>query len=168
VRLARPELGCLQVAPRPLVEGFLRRVIPDADDGWPAIGVDEFLRAYLTRSGRAAFYAAARQIYLEEPHGERGFWTRLETLEPDALCIWGRHDKIVPRAFARHVSAALPRSRHIELDCGHVPQVELPVETHAALSEFFERRHVRRGRITARRRSRRPAVVDYADLRRTA
>jgi hypothetical protein len=42
-----------------------------------AAGVDEFLRAYLTPAGRAAFYAAARQIYLDEPHGEQGFWTRL-------------------------------------------------------------------------------------------
>jgi hypothetical protein len=35
-----------------------------------AAGVDEFLRAYLTPAGRAALYAAARQIYLEAPHGK--------------------------------------------------------------------------------------------------
>jgi pimeloyl-ACP methyl ester carboxylesterase len=51
-----------------------------------AAGVDEFLRAYLTPAGRAAFYAAAR---------------------------------------------------HLELDCGHVPQVERPKQTHAALAEFL-------------------------------
>lgn len=137
LRLTRPELGLVQLAPRALVEGIVRRVIPGADEGWAATGVDEFLRAYLTPSGRAAFYAAARQIYLEEPHGREGFWTRLRTLQPDALFVWGRRDKLVPIAFERHVTNALPRARHLELDCGHVPQIERPVQTHAALTAFL-------------------------------
>lgn len=137
LRLVRPELGLIQLAPRPLVEAIVHRLIPDASEGWVAAGVDEFLRAYLTRSGRAAFYAAARHIYLEEPHGERGFWTRLATLQPDALFVWGRHDRLVPLAFARHVAQTLPQAQHLELDCGHVPQIELPAQTHAALADFF-------------------------------
>ena len=60
----------------------MHRLIPGADEGWTAAGVDEFLRAYLTPAGRAAFYAAARQIYLEEPHGAEGFWTRLRARSP--------------------------------------------------------------------------------------
>ena len=137
LRLTRPELGLVQLAPRAVVEAIVHRVIPGADEGWTAAGVDEFLRAYLTPAGRAAFYAAARQIYLEEPHGEEGFWTRLRTLQPDALFIWGRRDKLVPIAFERHVADALPRARHLELDCGHVPQVELPKQTHQALAAFL-------------------------------
>ena len=137
LRLARPELGLVQLAPRAAVEAIVRRIIPGASEGWAAAGVDEFLRAYLTRAGRAAFYAAARHIYLEEPHGEAGFWTRLPTLQPDALFVWGSRDRLVPIAFARHVTDALPRARHLELDCGHVPQVERPAETHAALAEFL-------------------------------
>jgi pimeloyl-ACP methyl ester carboxylesterase len=137
LRLTRPELGLVQLAPRPLVEAIVHRVIPGADEGWTAAGVDEFLRAYLTPAGRAAFYAAARHIYLEQPHGEEGFWTRLRTLQPDALFVWGRRDRLVPIAFARHVADALPRARHLELDCGHVPQVERPKQTHAALAAFL-------------------------------
>jgi pimeloyl-ACP methyl ester carboxylesterase len=137
LRLTRPELGLVQLAPRPLIEAVVRGLIPNADSGWTAAGVDEFLRAYLTPTGRAAFYAAARHIYLEEPHGEKGFWTRLATLEPDALFVWGRQDRLVPLAFARHVADVLPRARHLELDCGHVPQIELPEQTHAALASFF-------------------------------
>ena len=137
VRLTRPELGLLQLAPRPVIERIVRGMIPNAEDGWTAAGVDEFLRAYLTPAGRAAFYAAARHIYLEEPHGEEGFWTRLATLEPDALFVWGRHDRLVPLAFERHVEDVLPRARNLELNCGHVPQIELPEQTHAALSAFF-------------------------------
>jgi pimeloyl-ACP methyl ester carboxylesterase len=137
LRLIRPELGLVQIAPRPVVEGIVRRLIPGAADGWTAAGVDEFLRAYLTPAGRAAFYAAARHIYLEEPHGDVGFWTRLPALGPEALFIWGRHDRLVPLAFARHVAEALPGARHVELPCGHVPQVELPGATHAAIADFL-------------------------------
>lgn len=137
LRLVRPELGLVQLAPRPVVEGIVHRLIPGAADGWTAAGVDEFLRAYLTPAGRAAFYAAARHIYLEEPHGDEGFWTRLRTLGPESLFVWGRRDRLVPLAFARHVTEALPDAWHVELDCGHVPQVELPRRTHAAVSRFL-------------------------------
>jgi pimeloyl-ACP methyl ester carboxylesterase len=137
VKLMRPELGLVQLAPRPVVDGIVRRIIPGADDGWTAAGVDEFLRAYLTPAGRAAFYAAARQIYLEEPHGEAGFWTRLRSLEPGALFVWGTRDRLVPISFERHVAEALLQARHVELDCGHVPQIERPRQPHAAIGDFF-------------------------------
>ncbi len=137
LRLTRPEFGLVQLAPRAIVERIVHRLIPGADDGWTAAGVDEFLRAYLTPAGRAAFYAAARHIYLEAPHGEGGFWTRLRWLEPDALFVWGRRDQLVPIAFERHVARALPHARHVELDCGHVPQIERPRQTNDALSAFL-------------------------------
>ncbi len=137
LRLTRPELGLVQFSPRPVVEAIVRRLIPDADGGWAAAGVDEFLRAYLTPAGRAAFYAAARQIYLEEPHGKSGFWPRLRGLEADSLFVWGRHDRLVPIAFERHVTDTLPRARHLELECGHVPQIERPRETHEAVGAFL-------------------------------
>jgi pimeloyl-ACP methyl ester carboxylesterase len=137
LRLTRPELGLLQITPRPLVEAIVQRLIPAAADGWTAAGVDEFLRAYLNPAGRAAFYAAARHIYLEEPDGKDGFWPRLGTLRAEALFVWGQRDRLVPIAFARHVTEALPRAHHLELDCGHVPQVERPTQTHAAIAAFL-------------------------------
>ena len=139
LRLLRPELGLVQAAPRAVVERAARRLVAGAGDGdgWVAAGVDEFLRAYLQPRGRAAFYAAARQIYLEEPRGPKGFWTRLAGLAPDSLFVWGRADRVVPIAFARHVERTLPAARHVELDCGHVPQLERPRETHAAILDFF-------------------------------
>ncbi|HEY4897352.1 MAG TPA: alpha/beta fold hydrolase [Solirubrobacteraceae bacterium] len=156
LRLTRPELGLVQLAPRALVEAIVRRVIPGAEEGWTAAGVDEFLRAYLTPAGRAAFYAAARHIYLEEPHGETGFWTRLRELDVDSLFVWGRRDRLVPIAFARHVEEALPQARHLELDCGHVPQVERPVETHKAVAAFLTRTAARsRGGAGAKGRAQR-------------
>ena len=136
LRLVDPRLGAIQPAPRKLVESIVRRVVPGGD-GWTAAGVDEFLRAYLTRQGRVAFYAAARNIYLEEPHGEKGFWTRLPELRAPALFVWGKRDQLVPIRFASHVREALPHSEHLELDCGHVPQLERPRATHEVMLKFL-------------------------------
>ena len=136
LQLPLPRLGLIQPTPRWVAEPIVRRLIPGADDGWTAAGVDEFLRCYLTPRGRAAFYEAARNIYLDEPNGEDGFWTRLGDLECDTMFVWGRRDTLVPLAFMKHVERTLPRARHVELDCGHVPQLERPRETHAAIREF--------------------------------
>jgi pimeloyl-ACP methyl ester carboxylesterase len=138
LRVLRPELGLVQIAPRWAVEAIVHRILPVAESNWIRAGVDEFLRAYLTPRGRVAFYAAARQIYLEEPHGSKGFWTRLAKLRPPSLFIWGKQDWLVPIAFAAHVKRTLPEARHLELDCGHVPQVERPAETHRAIAAFFK------------------------------
>jgi pimeloyl-ACP methyl ester carboxylesterase len=127
----------VQLAPRPVVQALVQRLVPGADRGWAAAGVDEFLRAYLTPAGRAAFYAAARQIYLEAPHGKDGFWPRLGQLAPEALFVWGLRDTLVPIAFARHVAEALPQARQLKLDCGHVPQIERPKQTNKAITKFF-------------------------------
>ncbi len=137
VRLLRPELGFIQPAPRGAVEPLVRRLVPGASDGWSAAGVDEFLRSYLTPRGRAAFYSAARQIYLEDPDGPKGVWSRLGELEAESLFVWGRKDGIVPIRFAAHVRRALPSARHLELDCGHVPQLERPRQTHGAIAELL-------------------------------
>jgi pimeloyl-ACP methyl ester carboxylesterase len=137
LQLPLPRLGLIQPTPRFIAEPIVRRMIPGGDRGWVAAGVDEFLRCYLTPRGRAAFYEAARNIYLDEPDGEDGFWTRLGGLECDTMFVWGRTDTLVPIAFMKHVERALPRARHVELDCGHVPQLERPIETHAAVREFI-------------------------------
>jgi pimeloyl-ACP methyl ester carboxylesterase len=137
LRVVPPQLGFLQPAPPAAVDAIVRRLVPGANGGWTAAGVDEFLRSYLDRRGRAAFYAAARNIYLEEPHGPDGFWTRLPRLDVPSLFVWGRRDAIVPLGFARHVRRALPAAQHLELNCGHVPQLERPAEVHRAMAAFL-------------------------------
>jgi pimeloyl-ACP methyl ester carboxylesterase len=143
LRLVSPQLGLFQPTPRAVVEGIVRHLIPGAEEEWTAAGIDEFLRSYLTPRGRAAFYAAARNIYLEEPHGPDGFWTRLPEMTPPSLFVWGRRDAVVPIRFEGHVRRVLPRSEHVELDCGHVPQLERPKETHAAIARFLQRADAR-------------------------
>jgi pimeloyl-ACP methyl ester carboxylesterase len=139
LKLVAPRLGLIQPAPRPVVEAIVRRVVPGADEEWTAAGIDEFLRSFLTPRGRAAFYAAARNIYLEDPHGPDGLWTRLPHLEAPSLFVWGKRDMLVPIAFADHVRDALPASEHLELPGGHVPQLEDPKRTHDALLRFLAR-----------------------------
>lgn len=153
LRLVAPELGLIQPAPRALVEAIVRRVVPSSGNEWTAAGIDEFLRSYLTRRGRAAFYAAARNIYLEEPYGPSGFWTRLPLLRAPSLFVWGRHDPLVPLGFSEHVRRALPDAEHVVLNCGHVPQMEKPKPTHAALLKFLSQ---------GSRRSRSPAATQAA------
>lgn len=139
LRWVRPELGLLQITPRPVVEAFMRWAVPGSHTPWGTSAIDEFVRVYTTARGRAALYAAARHVYLDEPHGEDGFWTRLRELAPESLFIWGTHDTLVPIGYAKHVEEALPTAQHVELDCGHLPQFECPRETYAAISEFLAR-----------------------------
>ncbi len=142
VRVLRPELAVLPPVLRPqqVRERFWQliarpeRVDPSVAD----IAADEFLRTHRSPAARIAFYAAARQIYLEAPHGPKGFWTRLELLRPPALFIWGSEDPLVPARFSRHVGAALPDAPQVVLsECGHVPQIELPERTHDLVRGFM-------------------------------
>src|SRR4051812_19332834 len=134
LRAVPPELGLIQPAPRAIVENIVRSVVPGGNDGWSAVGVDEFLRSYLTPRGRAAFYAAARNIYLEGP-GRLG--SRLRGRRGAPFLVGGRPARLVRIGFARHVREALPAARHLELNCGHVPQLEAPRATHDAVRRFF-------------------------------
>jgi len=137
LRWVPTQLGIFQPAPRPLIERIVKQVVPGSDTEWTAAGIDEFMRSYLSPLGRAAFYAAARNIYLEAPRGPNGLWTRLGQLQPEALFVWGRKDTLVPIAFERHVRKELPTAQHLELDCGHVPQLERPRQTHEAMTRFL-------------------------------
>jgi pimeloyl-ACP methyl ester carboxylesterase len=105
---------------------------------WYEAAIDEFLRIFKTPRGRIAFFSAARQIYLEDARGRRGFWDRLEGLDAPSLFLWGQHDRLVPLGFSRHAARSIPHARSIVLEgCGHVPQFELPDRTHALVHEFL-------------------------------
>ncbi len=142
VKMARPELGAFPVpVPRSLVMGVLQQIFSRSDrvpPSWYEAAVDEFLRVFSDARARVAFYSAARQIYLDDPFGEEGFWNRLRELTRPALFLWGDRDILVPAGFARHVETAVPEAVSIVLDdCGHVPQFEAPDVTHAHVRRFF-------------------------------
>ena len=142
VRLARPELANVpMVLPHRLMVEAIRTMMSDPDrlpQAWYDAAADEGRRVMRSRAHRVAFFACARQIYLEEAYGRTGFWDRLPGLLPPALFVWGERDRLVPPAFARHVADALPDAASVVLpDCGHVPQFDRPAETHAAVRAFL-------------------------------
>jgi pimeloyl-ACP methyl ester carboxylesterase len=151
VRAIRPELAAI---PHPLRAARVRRHFQDLfarperlDPAVADIAAEEFCRTYRSRSARVAFFAAARNIYLDRPDGEHGFWTRVRTLRPPALFVWGDRDRLVPAAFSRHVSEALPAARQVILpECGHVPQVELPEQANALIRRQIDAAVGGRGR----------------------
>jgi pimeloyl-ACP methyl ester carboxylesterase len=156
VKLLRPELAAI---PHKVNSHVVRhqfwRMFAQPERLHPAVAdlaVHEFVGSYRDSAARVAFSAAARNIYLEEPLGPDGFWTRLEGLQPPAMFIWGDKDPLVPLAFATHVAEALPEARQIVLhECGHVPQVELPEDTNAAVHDFIAAARVsHRARAIAR------------------
>jgi pimeloyl-ACP methyl ester carboxylesterase len=157
VRLLRPELAAI---PHPLRAARVREQFwslfarPERLDPAVAdIAADEFCRTYRSRSARIAFYAAARNIYLDAPDGENGLWTRLSSLRPPALFIWGDCDRLVPAAFSRHVAGVLPLARQVVLSgCGHVPQVELPERANGLIRDHVARQSAASVRRSARKR----------------
>ena len=142
VKLMRPELAAIPHSlTTPLVRrhfwgmfGRPERIHPAAAD----VAVEEFTRTYRSHAARVAFASSARHIYLEEPDGPNGFWTRLAGLEPPAMFVWGDADPLVPLAFCAHVAEVLPEAHQVVLnECGHVPQVELPEDTNGLLHDFM-------------------------------
>ncbi|MFP5351189.1 MAG: alpha/beta fold hydrolase [Actinomycetota bacterium] len=142
VRFLRPEMALLPLRlPRRTVVGSIKRLFHRPErlaDVWYQSAADEFIRVFSSPRGRIAFFSAARQIYLEQPYGEAGFWDRLPELSRPALFVWGERDWLVPAKFARHVERCLPDASSIVLeDCGHVPQYELPEQTHRLVRDFL-------------------------------
>lgn len=144
VRVMRPELGLVpHRLPHRLVVRSIRTMFARPDRlpmSWYEAGADEFLRIFRTPRGRAALYASMRNIYLDEPGGERGFWMRLERMDTPALFLWGDRDRLVPAGFDRHVRRVLPAATSRVLDdCGHVPQFEHSDRTHELIRSFLRK-----------------------------
>lgn len=140
----RPELGVVPlVVPRVQVLTTLRLLFAHPErlpKTWLDAAADEFLHVFSSPRGRVAFFSAARQIYLEESHGDRGFWDRLPRLRAPSLFVWGSRDWLVPIGFARHASDAVPHATTVILDdCGHVPQYETMDRVNPLVRDFLGR-----------------------------
>lgn len=142
VRLVRDEVAVLPMRiPRQVALRGLRALFADPSRlraAWYDAAVDEFLRVMSVRANRLAVFSALRHIYLDEPFGDAGFWSRLPSLQPPALFLWGEKDVLVPAGFGRFVAEAVPSARSVVLtDCGHVPQFEHPKQTAQLVQEFI-------------------------------
>ena len=64
---------------------------------------------------------------------------RLGDVSCPALLLWGAHDRFSPAADGLKMAAALPNGRYAEIaDCGHLPTLEYPEETAAAIDHWME------------------------------
>jgi pimeloyl-ACP methyl ester carboxylesterase len=143
-RIARPELGVFAARlPRHRVRAGLKDLFASprrVDESWYDAAIDDFLQVWRSPRARMAFFAALRNIYLDEPYGESGFWARLAQIQAPALFVYGSRDVLITARFARRVRLTIPNaSVHVWRDCGHVPQIEHSKRTTKTLLDFYAR-----------------------------
>ncbi|HYP23452.1 MAG TPA: alpha/beta fold hydrolase [Actinomycetota bacterium] len=141
-RMARPEAGVFAARlPRAYLAEQLRRLFSDPTrlhDDWYEAAIDDFLQTWRRPTARMAFLASLKNIYVEEPSGDAGFWARLAKLRVPALYVYGRQDVLISSRFGGRVAKALPKAK-VEIwdDCGHAPQLEHPDRTAETMLDFF-------------------------------
>ncbi|MEU7820900.1 alpha/beta fold hydrolase [Catellatospora sp. NPDC049133] len=91
-----------------------------------AVALDEEMTAANPRRDLA--YLGASRSLLRLLARPDGYWRAMESLRMPVLLTHGVHDRHVPIGSARAVAARLPHWTYVELDSGHVPQLEHPQE----------------------------------------
>jgi pimeloyl-ACP methyl ester carboxylesterase len=72
------------------------------------------------------------------PIPDRGLDDRLHRVRARTLILWGEQDRLVPASYARRFADLIPGSTVTMIgDSGHLPQVEQPERTAAALVDFL-------------------------------
>ncbi|MDQ4095586.1 MAG: alpha/beta fold hydrolase [Actinomycetota bacterium] len=142
VKLLRPEMGFVVARlPRTYIRDQLKQLFCDPgriQEDWYDAAIDDFLGRWKTVRGRLAFFAALRNIYLDEPEGEAGFWARLTDVKVPSLFVYGRRDVLITHNFSQRVRKHLPSAKvQVWNDCGHVPQLEHPERTVNEMTKFF-------------------------------
>ena len=141
-KVLRPELGVAVAGlPRSYVKKQIKQLFSSASrlhDTWFDAAIDDFLNVWRNPRARIAFFASLRNIYLDEPYSETGFWTRLAKMDTPTLYIYGRRDVLITSRFAKKVADVLPAAKVLTWkDCGHVPQLEHPRRTEKAMLDFY-------------------------------
>ncbi|MEA2447900.1 MAG: hypothetical protein QOK47_1537, partial [Actinomycetota bacterium] len=126
VRALRPEFGIVASRlPRTRILPSMRQLFADpscVEESWYDAAVDDFLSVWRSPRARMAFFASLRNIYLDPPDGDEGFWTRLKAMKTPAFYIYGKRDVLISHHFAKKVRRHLPSAEiAVWSDCGHVP-----------------------------------------------
>ena len=94
----------------------------------------EALRAM--RQNQIALQALAGDPYMHDP----ALLDRVQRVRVPVLGIWGASDGVVTPAYGRAMLAAFPDSRfEVVPEAGHLPHLEQPGRTFAALDPFLDR-----------------------------
>lgn len=72
------------------------------------------------------------------PIADHGLSRRLHRIAAPTLIVWGMQDALVPVLYAEEFRKGIAGARIVLIDhCGHIPQLEQPVETLAHIREFL-------------------------------
>jgi pimeloyl-ACP methyl ester carboxylesterase len=80
----------------------------------------------LGERGRVGAHLEATRSLLRVLARPRAYFRRLSAVRTPVLLLHGVQDRLVPVAAARAAAKRLPHWRYVELDAGHVPQLEQP------------------------------------------
>jgi pimeloyl-ACP methyl ester carboxylesterase len=120
----------LALAERGRFAGVTNKLLPQLiHQSRVGLPVGEEVMAMAARVGREAFIRQQRAI-LERPDS----LPLLPTIDQPTLIAVGDDDRMTPPEESRILHAAIRNSRlHVFRQCGHLPAMELPQETTAAL-----------------------------------
>lgn len=81
---------------------------------------------------------ATMRIYAGDPYmHDPTLLDRLPQITVPTLVLWGASDRVFTPDYGRAFAAAIPDARfHLIDEAGHLPQIEAPVATFAAIDEF--------------------------------
>jgi pimeloyl-ACP methyl ester carboxylesterase len=78
------------------------------------------------RRGHAADHLGAARSIVRGLARPQVYWRRMHAIRQPVLLLHGTHDRLVPIESARAAAKRLPHWTFVELDAGHVPQMETP------------------------------------------
>ncbi len=73
------------------------------------------------------------------PHVPLDLTAELPSLLVPTLILWGQNDQIIPVSYAHEFARLIPNaSLRIIQNCGHLPQIEKPEESHVIIAQFLK------------------------------
>lgn len=148
-RLTRAVL-CNTAAHLPPAENWSARMATVRRDGMKAL-VDVVMQRFFSEPYRArdeGFFHTMRWTFLAtDPQGYGGccaairdadFRAGTSAIRIPVLVIGGRLDEATPPAMGRSLATSIPQARYIELEAGHLSNIERPEEFTRAVIDFLQ------------------------------
>jgi pimeloyl-ACP methyl ester carboxylesterase len=103
-----------------------------------AILTDQFLETALTNKLKRGDGYTINSFIESIVRGEDFLDGRTKAIKTPTLVIWGKDDGLTPLGMGKAFTEDIPGAQLVVIDnCGHVPQMEKPVEFNSALLKFL-------------------------------